>query len=84
MIETLKSIPQPSIRNLWPITFTVWSFKTLVAMPTTVKEWREKKQLIKEWEKLEKEERERQETQYKEELGIEIWKHVDILFMPPL
>jgi hypothetical protein len=37
-----------------------------------VKEWQEKKRLMKEWEKLEKEERERQEAEYKEELGKNI------------
>ncbi|XP_060589388.1 LOW QUALITY PROTEIN: dnaJ homolog subfamily C member 1-like [Ruditapes philippinarum] len=68
MMETLRSIPKPNLRNLWPITFTIWTFKTLVALPTMVKEWQEKKRLMKEWEKLEKEERERQEAEYKEEL----------------
>ncbi|XP_053374610.1 dnaJ homolog subfamily C member 1-like [Mercenaria mercenaria] len=68
--ETLRSIPKPNIRNLWPITFTVWSIKTAIAVPTMVKEWKEKKRLMKEWAKLEKEERERQEALYREELEL--------------
>ncbi|KAL4222638.1 DnaJ subfamily C member 1 [Mactra antiquata] len=68
--ETLLRIPKPSFRRLWPFTFTVWSVKTVISLPSTVREWREKKRLIEEWKKLEKEEREKQEALYREELEL--------------
>lgn len=83
LLETLRSIPKPQISNLWPVTLSVWIIRTVVSMPTMIKEWNERRRLVKEWQKLEKEERERQEALYKEELGKIVFSSGS-LFLPVL
>ena len=66
MLNTLDSIPKPRILDLWPVTLTLLTVKTVLSVPAYVRRKKEEKKWREEMARLKKEEEERIAQEIKE------------------
>ena len=59
LITTLDSIPKPRVLDLWPVTMTMWTVRSVLSIPAYVRRKQEEKRLREEMSRLKKEEEER-------------------------
>ena len=59
MLNTLDSIPKPRILDLWPVTLTLLTVRTVLSVPAYVRRKKEEKKWREEMARLKKEEEER-------------------------
>ena len=72
MITTLDSIPKPGVLDLWPVTLTLWTARSVLAVPAYVRRKKEEKRMREEMMRLIKEEEERL-VREKQEYGENIY-----------
>ena len=59
MITTLDAIPKPRLLDLWPVTLTLFTIRSVRSVPAYVRRRKEEKRLREEMMRLMKEEEER-------------------------
>ena len=59
MISTLDSIPKPRVLDLWPVTLTLWTVRSVLSIPAYVRRKKEEKRMMEEMMRLQREEEER-------------------------